>query len=234
LSEEQFYAINKDIASKLGNLMFSRPYIAIVDASGKIRYIAEELLSYKNYIIEFTTKNFNLLQLGDYSIPLGGVNLAFFKPQNNFLIVIHSKKGPVGQLLSFKKIMNNYAKVIGDLIGDVSPDETLSIPSISTAPTKSVEVETQSQPQPQPQPQKPKIRKIGSKARRVPILMKELTGKEKFKIDTATILQLCDGTHSIEDIAKTIKLTKLKVDMIIRQFQKKGWIEIHRVIAIND
>jgi len=62
--------------------------------------------------------------------------------------------------------------------------------------------------------------------------MKEMTGKEKFKIDTAKVLELCDGTNSIEEIAEKTNLPKLKVDMIIKQFEKKGWIKISRVIQI--
>ncbi|MHA1230362.1 MAG: hypothetical protein ACTSPQ_06915, partial [Candidatus Helarchaeota archaeon] len=156
-------------------------------------------------------------------IPLGGVNLAFFKPGNNFLIIIHSKKGPIGQLLSFKKIMANYTGKISELIGDVTPSErsiTMPPPKIEIPKEKIEKIE-----------RKPEAR-VRSRARRVPLLMKEMTGKEKFKIDTAKVLELCDGTNSIEEIAEKTNLPKLKVDMIIKQFEKKGWIKISRVIQI--
>ncbi|MHA1312154.1 MAG: hypothetical protein ACTSWR_12480 [Candidatus Helarchaeota archaeon] len=219
MSEEQlFYEINKDITNKLGSLMFSRPYIGIIDANGKFRYMSNELIPYKDYIINFTIKNFNLLQLGDYSIPIGGVNLAFFKPDNNFLIIIHSKKGPIGQLLAFKKIMNEFSQKISSLIGEISSiSNELQIDETTTV--KKVE-------------EPKKVVKHRSRARKVPFLMKEITNKEKFKIDTAKILELCDGTNSVDDIAQKIKLPKLKVEMIIRQLQKKGWVNIHRVIQI--
>ncbi|MBD3228231.1 MAG: hypothetical protein GF329_08575 [Candidatus Lokiarchaeota archaeon] len=216
MSEEKFYQINKEITSKLGRAMFSRPYLAIIDASGKIRYIDEALNEYRAYIIEFTRKNFTLLEKGDHSIPLGGVNLAFFKPANNFLIIIHSKKGPIGQLLSFKKMMPEFADEIKSLIGDVKPIKPKIIESKKKEKKKEEKKEK-------------KVKKVKApKAQRLPFLVKKLKGK--FKIDTSRILELCDGKHSITDIVRETSFPKLKVEMTLKKYKKKGWVKYKRVI----
>jgi hypothetical protein len=44
------------------------------------------------------------------------------------------------------------------------------------------------------------------------------------------ILQLCDGTHTIEDICKATKFSQLKVDLVLRDYQKKNVIELKRVV----
>jgi hypothetical protein len=207
---------------ELGQLMFSRPYIAIIDGTGKIRFIDEELNDYKNFLKEFVSKNFSLLEIGDHSLPIGGVSLAFFKPAPSFLVVIHSKKGPTGQLLSFKKIMYNYSTKIEELIGEIElPIKKIKIVEENIEEEKKEIVE-------QPKEEKLKL-KSAPKSQRVPFLLKKL-GKQKFKIETSRILELCDGSHSITNICNETNYPKLKVEMTLRKYESKGWIKFKRVI----
>jgi hypothetical protein len=55
-------------------------------------------------------------------------------------------------------------------------------------------------------------------------------GKQKFKIETSRILELCDGSHSITNICNETNYPKLKVEMTLRKYESKGWIKFKRVI----
>lgn len=214
MSDQGFYPIIKELTSELGKSMIARPYMALVDASGKIRYFDDALDDYKNYIIEFTRNNFTLLKVGDHSIPLGGTNLAFFKCANTFFIVIHSKAGPTGQLLAFKNLMSKYSEKFAPLIGDVQP----IVP-------QTVEVE-------------PEIKKVEKKKdeilkpRHIVSLTKKVNLSKKFSLEQTRILELCgEGDHTIEEICNMTKYSKLKVESVIRKFKKKGWVAEKTIIA---
>jgi hypothetical protein len=214
MSDQGFYPIMKELTSELGKSMIARPYMALVDASGKIRYFDDALDDYKNYIIEFTRSNFTLLKVGDHSIPLGGTNLAFFKCGNNFFLVIHSKAGPTGQLLAFKNLMSKYSEKFAPLVGEVQP----IVP-------QSIEVE-------------PEIKKVEKKKeevmkpRHIVSLTKKVNLSKKFSLEETKILELCgNGNHTIEEICDITTYSKLKVESVIRKFKKKGWVAEKTVIA---
>ncbi|MBD3227328.1 MAG: hypothetical protein GF329_03995 [Candidatus Lokiarchaeota archaeon] len=210
MSDEGFYPIIKKISNQLGRSMGARTYIALIDASGKLRYIDEGLKEYKDYLIKFTKNNFTLLKIGDHSIPLGGTNLAFFKPSKTFILAIHSKKGAVGQLLSFKKMMFDFSQKLDPLIGDISP-VYLEEKDITK--------------------QKTSEKKKKLKPRHVVKTTNKLKRSKKFALAETKILDLCDGNHSISDICNETSYSKLKVDSIIKKFKKKGWVEEKTVIG---
>ncbi|MHA1383711.1 MAG: hypothetical protein ACTSR3_08155 [Candidatus Helarchaeota archaeon] len=66
--------------------------------------------------------------------------------------------------------------------------------------------------------------------KRLPYLQKHPGKKFKFPTPDSYIIPLCDGTRSIEEIAKITKINLLKVNEIIRKYQKKKLIKIKRVI----
>ncbi|MFX0138923.1 MAG: hypothetical protein ACFFDN_35105 [Candidatus Hodarchaeota archaeon] len=66
-----------------------------------------------------------------------------------------------------------------------------------------------------------------------PFLKKKLTGKEKIPIEVTRILQFCDGNHSIGDISEETGYPKIKVSQTIREYHKKKWIEIKRLLLIT-
>jgi hypothetical protein len=61
---------------------------------------------------------------------------------------------------------------------------------------------------------------------RIPVLTKRFTGKEKFPLQDMKILQFCDGTHTIEAICQKTGFSSVKVDLILREYQKKNLIKI--------
>ncbi|TFF89303.1 MAG: hypothetical protein EU549_01115 [Promethearchaeota archaeon] len=209
MSEDGFYPIMKNISSQLGRSMGARPYIALIDASGKLRYLDEGLNEYKDYMVKFTENNFTLLKVGDHSLPLSGTNLVFFKPSEIFILAIHTKKGAIGQLLSFKNMMYDFTQKIEPLIGEISP----------------IYLEEKREKQ------KAEEKKKKLKPRHVVTTTNKLNRSKKFSLAETKILDLCDGNHSINDICNETSYSKLKVDSIIKKFKKKGWIEEKTIIG---
>lgn len=257
---DSFEEIAKDILAALGRLLATRPYIAITDSNGTIRFIDPPLELYAKFIQNFVYNNFNLLGVGDHSLPLGGVNLAFFKLSPIALVVLYTMKGVTGQLLSFKAKMFEWSGRIDQLISGVvttipapqaqtASSEPLAYPTSTAYPPSTQYPPSPAYPASTPEAASPTYApspastapsstsaselaapstKAGLKS--VPFLIKKLTGKEKFPLEEAQILQFCDGTNSIEDICAKTGYARLKVDEVIRDYQKKKWIELKRIV----
>ncbi len=207
-SDASFRIIAKDIEYACSKLFVSKAYLAILDAIGFYHYVDHPMFDEFLYFIQkFALDNKDLMEIGDYSIPFGGTNLIIFKISAKAFIAFHAPKGPVGQLLAFKAIMGNWASKIDDLIGD-----------LEEIPEMTEEIEGK------------KSTKQKSDLKQVPLLIKPLTGKEKFPLEEAAVIRYCDGTYSIEEICRATKYPLLKVDLIIRKYQKKNWIKIMRVL----
>lgn len=213
--EEKFYQIAKDIVKVFGKIFATRPYIAIIDANGNIHYI-DEILSKQHleFIQDFVKVNFKYMKVGEYSVPLGSINLAFFKISSKALITIFTEKGFTGQLLAFKTRMYEWSEKIDNVLG------TISIPSTIVAkesqPVESI---------------KPSIVKKKTGIRKIPLLTKNLTGKEKFSIEASSIIQFIDGKRSVDEICDETKYPKLKVNQVLIELQKKGMIKFKKFLA---
>jgi hypothetical protein len=211
---ESFYKIAKEIANIFGKIFASRPYIAIVDATGKVLFKEDQLNTHLEYIQNFVKANFNLLHVGDHSLPLGGVNLAFFKVSPKAIIVIYITKGFTGQLLAFRSRMQEWSPKIDELIGDVV------MPSTPVQEVPETVERAQSRTATAPQ-----------SFRKLPVLTKKLDGKEKFPIEVATVLQFCDGKHSVEEICEKTNYLKVKINQILVEYQKKKWLDFKKVMT---
>jgi hypothetical protein len=219
--EEQFYTIAKEIVTVFGKSFASRPYIAILDALGTIHYMDKKSFeTHINFIQDFVKNNFNLLKVGDHSLPLGGINLAIFKVSEKAAIAILTSKGYSGQLLAFKPEMFNWSLKIDALIGDIDlPKSNPKIPD--TVPPS---------PASKPTPSTPAPKKKTKLSKKIPFLLKELGKKTKLPMEALRIFQFCDGQHSVDEICAEAKLPKVKVNQILLEYSKKKWIEIKKVI----
>lgn len=227
--EERFLALVREIQTVLRETLVTRAYVAIADSVGTVHFVESTSIfdQYLYFIRSYSKDNFSLLKIGDYSIPFGGVNLAFFKVSPKALIILYAPLGPVGQLLPFKNMIDKFAKRVDDLIGTLDYNRfsaecsDFETPEAHPAP---VEIPTPS----------PEISELPSNTPqytiRVPLLKIKLTDKVKFPLNDMQILQFCDGTHTIEDICKATKFPRLKVDLILRDYQKKNVIELKRVV----
>ena len=213
---ESFYEIAKEIVNIFGKIFAARPYIAILDANGNIFFKEDQLKAHIDYIQNFVKANFNLLEVGDHSLPLGGVNLAFFKVSPKAIIVIYITKGFTGQLLAFRSRMQEWSAKIDELIGPIT-----LLQDLSPAPKKEIIAESSQSGS----------GTLTQSLKRLPMLVKKLDGKEKFPIEVATILQFCDGKHSVEEICEKTSYPKVKVNQIISEYQKKKWVDLKKVMA---
>ena len=223
-----FEEIAREIVKDVGTQLVTRPYLSIVDFTGNIHYIDDPLASFTEFIHNFVKSNFYLLTVGDHSLPLGGVNLAFFKVSDKAMIVIYTVKGLSGQLLAFKTKMFDYSAKIDALLGHITPAEPAApTPAVTTQTSETASYSTYettpAAPAPAPPPKKRGLRTV-------PTLTRELTGKEKFPIEVAQVLNFCDGKHSVKDICEKTGYTLLKINEIIRTYQKKKWVELKRIL----
>jgi len=222
----KFNQILKEISNNIGKIMGTRPYIAIVDYTGCIWQYDAPLEQFIEFIQNFVLSNFHLLKIGDHSLPLGGLNLAFFKISQKAMIIIYTLKGLSGQLLSFKQKMFEWSDRIDALLSDLQPPQVTPVQITSPSATHN-DMAAKSPTIAAPKPPT-RDKKRGLKT--VPILTKKLTGKEKFSLDVAHILELCDGHHTVLEMAEETGFPLLKINDIIRTYQKKGWISLKRIV----
>ncbi|MHA1378256.1 MAG: hypothetical protein ACTSRG_07725 [Candidatus Helarchaeota archaeon] len=215
MGSEIFYNIAQEIENILGTLLGFRVYSAIFDRTGKVLFARDDFKENDmlDYISKYIKSNFHMLEVGDHSFPISGKNLGFFKISDKCMIVLQTKKGHLGALLSFKSKMDSFASKIDNQIKDISPEAKLGINKVSSVAES----------------KEPSQKFITQKTfAKLPILTKKLTGKEKFPIEHVLVLNLCDGEHVIEEIVKKTRLTRIAVEKIIRDYQKKKMVTIKR------
>ena len=110
--ESPVESIVKEISKEMSDLLLKRVYVGIMDRIGQIYYADDSLDTHTDFITNFIKNNFNVLDVGDHSIPLSNVNLIFFKTSKNFAVILFTREGRVGQLLAFKRRMEEFGKRI--------------------------------------------------------------------------------------------------------------------------
>lgn len=214
-----FYDICREIEGIFGKIFAARPYLAILDALGNVMYTEPQLDPHLAYIQNFIKTNFNLLNVGDHSIPLGGINLAFFKVSQKAVIAIFTQKGFTGQLLGFRSRMLEWSQKIDELIGEhVTPITPVSVhadgePEVLISASQGLAVA------------------VTQSYKKIPVLIKQLDGKEKLSLEVANLLQFCDGKNSVEEICEKTAYPKVKVNQIIMEYQKKKWLDLKKVLV---
>lgn len=202
--------ITKSISSELGRAIGTRPYLTIVDRAGTIHYRDEsEFKEFGTYLGDFTRMNFNMLNVGDHSIPLSGKNLVFFKVSDNLMIILFTKKGLVGQLLGYKSDLFQHTHEIQEIIGEVVAVEPAT-PSVGAATGAA----------------KPGITVTEGLPKVYPRLSKPIKEKERFLIDQMAVLRYCDGNHDIISIAEETGLDVHTVYSILDDFESKKRIQL--------
>ncbi|NVM54901.1 MAG: hypothetical protein HWN66_14450 [Candidatus Helarchaeota archaeon] len=218
---ELFNLVAQKISTALAKFFLPKVYVAIVDAVGTFHHIDTPAFDEHLYFIKnFIKENFPLLKIGDHSIPFGGINLAFFKISEKAIVILHTKKGRSGQLLSYKTVMFQWAKIIDELIGELNTEE-------EPAESQQGDRDTQSDFTPELPPQP--VEKKKGRLKTIPLLVNPSIEKGKFPIEEVRVLNLCDGTYSVDEIVEETKLPRLNVNFIIRKYKKKKWLKIMRL-----
>ena len=98
-------------------------------------------------------------------------------------------------------------------------------------PTSEIAEELYESKKPEPfVPSIPSLKPKQKDLKRVPLLIKPLTGKEKMPLEDVKILQYCDGTYCVEEICQETLYAILRVNMVLRKYEKKKWLKVLRVI----
>ncbi|MFX0133519.1 MAG: hypothetical protein ACFFDN_07745 [Candidatus Hodarchaeota archaeon] len=224
MESENLHDIVQDIENYLGALLGDRVYTAILDGKGEIKFVRdgfneENLIP---FIINFVQTNFSILEVGDHAFPMSNKSMGFFKISEKSMIVLYTKKGKLGSLLAFKTKMFGYAPKIDKKITEATKIKIKK--KIKNTEEITISKVVPSAPSAEPQ----YTRVTSKKFAKFPILIKELTGKEKFPINDVKVLRLCDGKHTIEDIIKETNISRLKVNKTLRDYQKKKYLTLKR------
>ncbi len=221
-SKEEIYQLSKEIVISFSEVLATRAYISIIDAQGNFLHIDTPAFDeYICFIQNYVRDNFQNLALGDCSIPFGGINLGFFKISEKVIVVIYLKQGPSAQLFSLKAKIREWASKLDEVMAKLAP-------KIATADMQDASCQAEESVPfiPIARPVKPKRKDL----KRVPLLIKPLTGKEKIPLEDVKILQYCDGTYSVDDICDETLYAILRVNMVIRKYEKKKWLKVLRVV----
>ncbi|MHA1894236.1 MAG: hypothetical protein ACTSX4_07040 [Candidatus Helarchaeota archaeon] len=199
--EEIVDSISKDLTLKIG----LRIYSAIVDPNGKILVSQTGIESFQHLIENFVKTNFPYLSFGDHSVPISGHNILFFRT-NKGIIVIYSPKGRIGQFLSSKNLLKEFAPQIDEELEDVTVDQEIIA-------TKKIGIDL---------PKLEYSRKIWDV---YPTIVMKLSGKEKIPLDEAMVINKCDGKTSLQQISEMLQKSINSLMDILQKYHHDRWIK---------
>jgi len=205
--------------------------IAIVDSLADIKYIDSELEKQRlAYIKDYVSANFDLIEVNQYSLPLSGILLGFFKISERVMLVLYSKTGKIGNLLAYRGIIESFTSKIDealDLMQEIYDIESLAYDIIRLKKVKTIKTSTAT----------PAITidsadrvstmptQISSPDQIYPKLIPKYA-KKKFSFKESLVLQHADGKNSVEEISEKCNFQRQEVLEIIDKYQKKGWVEL--------
>ncbi|MHA1230837.1 MAG: hypothetical protein ACTSRP_11935 [Candidatus Helarchaeota archaeon] len=227
VDNQELFQIVKKLTSKLGSSLGVRPYIAIADSNGRIIYIDEELKKFSNLITTFTKYNFNFLKVGDHSIPLSGSNMIFVKSSPVAMVILYTKKGLIGQLLGFKKYINEFFEPIDEILKSAGYEAAVE----EAIPIAGQEIEEVAKADKEISSQAVVIEKRIYKRKKYdkmkPIIKKKIPSDIKLKLEESAILNFCvEGKTISEMLELSDNITLPSVKKVLAKFIESKWIEV--------
>ncbi|MHA1298862.1 MAG: hypothetical protein ACTSO9_05400 [Candidatus Helarchaeota archaeon] len=201
----------KTISKELSQSSGTRINIAIVDGNANFAYISEDLQSFTGLFKNFIIPNFKYLKIGDYSIPISGKNIMFFKISNNKGIILHTTKGKIGQFLAFRKIILKFHDQLNKLLEnmEVIHDEVDVQPKIE----KRLNLEL--------------IRAKFNYYPKVTKLGKKILNKNKFSLNEVTFISQCNGSKTLYEILESFPIdSRNEILDFFYQMVLNKWVEI--------
>ncbi|MFX1450269.1 MAG: hypothetical protein ACFFCM_05480, partial [Promethearchaeota archaeon] len=203
--------VAKSIMDKMGKLTGVRVYVSIADRKGDILFSDSAFENYKDFIKTFVQVNFDYLRQGDHSIPLSSENIIFFKSSDNSMIILYNPKGKIGQLLTFKSMLDQYSNSI----------ENCAV-KIESIPLKTVDQLSQPFGLPLVELKIPIISHRDKLYKNlIPILDKKIIKQAKFSLSDGLILNKCDGNQNLFDITKSVESKDAEVLDLLSTFVEK-------------
>lgn len=235
MSFNPFTEVANEMTKKMEKISSTPPVICIINEEGEIYYIDDNLKDREPYIREFVNVNFNLIEEGQYSLPISGTTLGFFKMSSQLMFVLYMVSGKVGNLLLYRGLLENYRNIIEELqidlksLNEIERNANLIVrlkqragfarPATPISETVEAGVPTTA------------LGTEGEIASEIvqgvcPELLERYRTK-KFNFQEGIVLQYCKGQFTIEEIIAKSQFSEAEVKEIIDQFQKKGWLIMH-------
>ena len=228
LSYNPLTNVVKELKEKMVRLMpEQKTLIAVVSNLVEVKYIDPELEKERlNYIKDYVSSNFSLIEINQYSLPLSGILLGFFKISNKTMLVLYSETGKIGNFLAYRGIINTYTKKIDeciDLLQKIYENESIAydvirlkkVEPFEAIPASSIEMSE-------------KLTSVPSETLPPSSVFPALVpkyAKKKFAFKEGLILQFADGKNSIKDIIEKSNFSGQEVEEIIEKYEKKGWLQ---------
>lgn len=203
--------LTKKLSIELSQSSGTRINIAIVTENGQFIYMSNELSEHEELIKKFIISSFKLLQVGDFSIPISGKNIIFFKISENVAIILHTTTGKIGQFMIFKKTLMNYLNPLNELIDQMGLTQTESLYQTVLEEKESLEfIKSKIE-------YYPKITKLGEKTLK----------KRKFDLNESSFINQINGLNSLSSILSSIPPNlKSKILEFFFQVLSNKWVEI--------
>jgi len=232
MSFNPFLQVANDMGKKMEKILSPPPSICIISAEGEIYYIDDVLKDRESYIREFVNVNFPLIEEGQYSLPISGTLLGFFKMSSKLMFVLYMASGTMGNLLLYRGLLENYRTIMEELQTDLQSINELEsnvnlllrlrhksgITRAGTPITEKVDVGI---------PAAVSETEIGTVPEGIQGVYPKLLdryGNKKFNFQEGIVLQYCKGLLTIEEIIAKSQFSEAEVKEIIDLYQKKGWL----------
>lgn len=224
-----------DMAKKMEKILSPPPAICICNNAGEINFIHSALKEREGYIREFVKTNFSLIEEGQYSLPISGTLLGFFKMSSKLIFVLYMGSGKIGNLLLYRGLLENYRSVIEEVQSDIQ-----SLKEVEANANLILRLRQKGgiPKQPTAVPEKAEVEISVAAATTEPVAgTEEMPGifpellerfrNKKFNFQEGIVLQYCKGKMTIEQIVAKSQFSESEVKEIIDQYQKKGWLIFH-------
>ncbi len=241
------HEIAVDMHKKMEKIQSPSPSICMANAQGEILYFDEGLVDRLDYIQEYIKINFPLIDAGQYSFPISGTLLGFFKMTSNLMFILYGQAGKIGKLLLFRGLLESYSQKVDALYEDMKMIEIMEKnANLIIKLKKKVDLAGPSfiekvQPPEEvlttpkrieiggaiPSPSIGLSHTVGGTVETYPELLEKYRTK-KFNFMEGLILQYCDGQNSIGEIITKSKYSEREVLEVVENYQDKGWLIAHK------
>ena len=232
---DPFAEIAIEMNKKMEKILSPAPAICICDSQGEINFIHSALKDREHYIREFIKTNFPLIEEGQYSLPISGTLLGFFKMSSKLIFVLYMESGKIGNLLLYRGLLENYRNIIEEVQSDLQSLKELEANANvilklrqKVGITKPIAVVSEKGEVVIPVAVATTESLAGTEE--LPGIYPELLERfrnKKFNFQEGIVLQYCKGKLTVEQIVAKSQFSESEVKEIIDQYQKKGWLIFH-------
>ncbi|MEM2959038.1 MAG: hypothetical protein Q6366_005660 [Candidatus Freyarchaeota archaeon] len=234
----------KEIADNIAKFMPKKCYMAFLDDSGTILY--SSLMAESEAAVKQLSRVFPVWSPGDYQLKkLPKSNLLIYKASPRIILAIESYEKEGVLIVAGKRIEENYMDLFRELEKELPAPQAKAISeTVSEAPlkvaqgvsateeleiAKSIPEEAYAEEIEGEKPREPVLAPPSQKGEAevtvtvsFPVLVDKNILKKVKEPMAIAILQLCDGDHTVDDIAEELGISKARVMITTGDFGAKG------------